>query len=1004
MILLTPYYLDSCPERQAELDFCLQQNLQNPLITKVILFLDHSLNTQQIKELHRSKIETFFCDGRCTYQNCLDYANKYLQGEIVLIANTDIFFDETLELLAEHDLSNQFINLSRWEVVGINESVVHSQLSASVGSQDAWIFRAPLKPFVAYFPLDKPGCDNRIAFEASTVGLRVTNPAFSVRSHHLHLTNIRNYHEQERISGPYLLIPPAYLADDLVGENRSYVYMRGDGQDDITLLNSQAERLLRGLPKTVDCELPYCQSTRFVSSSEQQSMARLTAVIIARDSAKTINITLASLDGCYDQLVIIDVGSTDESLTSRYNAQIIQAQEGQELQAILHSIGGGWVFQLEADEFIDAQSCQFLKQFKDEFTSQQSTTDSYLIQRRWISPWNTTSFLINNSHSFDLQLRLFRRSEKLFLSKKDSSSIHGFQELGTDLDCIKIYSLYLAVNERSVREQKSLYSSWFENRCETMRLCMPELQKMQVTTLDSHQLSPTVNALLQGVEAVNPDQRLPLIVPAQKAYPVIVIDGVFFQFAKSGISRLWETLLKEWVALGFAPHLVIIDRGGATPKFAGVTYRTAPCYDYSQLIVGREFNEQICQEEQASLFISTYYTTPLTCRSVFMAYDMVPEVQDWWDLNMAVWQAKRQAIGHASAYIAISKSTSNDLIRLFPHIDPSEVSVAYCGVDRHFQPASSEKITCFKTTWGVTKPYFLIVGARFLYKNFLLFLLAFSNLPNREAFSIVCVGGGTLEEYFQIFAKQFSIHMLNLSDQELAVAYSGAEALVYPSIYEGFGMPVVEAMACGCPVITCKNSSLQEVAGEAALYVGESDVQGMMQALQQVQQPSVRKQLAQAGVERAKRFSWSRMAKDVANVLLKKTLPVPLNDENHLLFPDWSQENIAEELAEVLSAWITQSPSPQTALLIAAEGFPAEGEMNAEAFLHGLLTELFFASALVIENPIHFLPALHPAQWQLILKENCKYIPMKMENQALVIETGAHQVPKLQLSTAQWIG
>lgn len=992
MILITPYYLDSSPDRQAELDFCIQMNIQNPLIAKVVLFLDNSLNAHQIEELNHSKIEINCCSRRCTYQDCLDYANKYFQGEIILIANTDIFFDNTLKLLEDHDLSNQFITLSRWDVVEVTESMIYSQLRVSIDSQDAWIFRAPLKPFSAYIPLGKPGCDNRIAFEAHTVGLQVINPALSIRSHHLHLTGVRNYTAQEQIPGPYLLVLPS----DQTDTNSDYIYVRGDAKDNAPLINLRAGELIKKLPTNFNCQIPYRKDFELGNlGKHQKSTAGLTAVVISRNSEKTLDITLISLRGCYDQLLVIDVGSTDNTLliARRYNAQIVSVAEDQEFQAILRSVEGGWIFQLEADEFIDEQTQNFLEQFRKEYATEQTRSDCYLIPRRWIAPWNTTTYLINEPHNFDLQLRLFLHSDQLFLVNQHSNFIGGFSKPYSELNCARIYSLYLTTNERSLRQKKSLRNNWYETRGETLYLCMPELQKMQLTLVDTQQFSVAVIDLLSCLEPVNLDPQLPLITCTSKAYPVIVVDGVFFQYSKSGIGRVWATLLEEWVTTGFAHHLVVIDRGGTTPKISGVNYRTAPFYDYSQALVGREFNEQVCQEEQASLFTSSYYTTPLSCRSAFMAYDMIPEVQGW-GLSMPVWQAKRQAIGHASIYIAISENTASDLTRLFPHISSPEVCVAHCGVDNHFRTASSEQIAQFKATWGITKPYFLIVGNRIQYKNFLLFLFAFSDLPNREDFSIVCIGGTSLEAEFQSFARQFPIHMLKLSDQELGVAYSGAVALIYPSLYEGFGMPVAEAMACSCPVITCKNSSLVEVGAEAVLYVGETDVEGMIRALQKVQEPTIRRALVEAGLEQVKRFSWSRMAEKVAHVLLKATLPIVPAPENHLLFPDWEQENIVEELTEILAAWIAHSPSPQTALLITSEDFPAESEMNAEAFLQGILTELFFTRGLAIENPIHLLPALYPAQWQLLLKENCTHIPMALENRALVTQTGAHQLPK----------
>ncbi len=114
--------------------------------------------------------------------------------------------------------------------------------------------------------------------------------------------------------------------------------------------------------------------------------------------------------------------------------------------------------------------------------------------------------------------------------------------------------------------------------------------------------------------------------------------------------------------------------------------------------------------------------------------------------------------------------------------------------------------------------------------------------------------------------------MLQLSDEELALAYSGAMALVYPSKYEGFGMPVLEAMACGCPVITCPNASIPEVAGDAAIYVNDDDVDGLANALCEVQKPSIRNSLIAAGLAQAKKFSWSKMAQTVSSALIDTTL------------------------------------------------------------------------------------------------------------------------------------
>jgi glycosyltransferase involved in cell wall biosynthesis len=110
---------------------------------------------------------------------------------------------------------------------------------------------------------------------------------------------------------------------------------------------------------------------------------------------------------------------------------------------------------------------------------------------------------------------------------------------------------------------------------------------------------------------------------------------------------------------------------------------------------------------------------------------------------------------------------------------------------------------------------------------------------------------------------------VQLTDDELQAAYSGALALVYPSKYEGFGLPILEAIACGCPVITCPNASIPEVGGQAVVYINEDDVSGLVTALTQVQDVEFRKSLIDAGLKQAKKFSWIKMANEVKNAFVK---------------------------------------------------------------------------------------------------------------------------------------
>ncbi|EDZ94635.1 glycosyl transferase family 2 [Limnospira maxima CS-328] len=353
----------------------------------------------------------------------------------------------------------------------------------------------------------------------------------------------------------------------------------------------------------------------------------------------------------------------------------------------------------------------------------------------------------------------------------------------------------------------------------------------------------------------------------------VIVDGVFFQLNNTGIARVWRSLFSAWVEDGFADNILVLDRGGTAPQIPGIRYRVIPQYDYRNTEGDRQMLQRVCDEEKADLLISTYYTTPVSTPSVFMAYDMIPEVFGQ-NLNCREWREKHEGIRRAVSYIAISENTARDLIRFFPKILPDAVTIAHCGVESQFSPASDEENANFKLKYGISKPYFLIVGERIGWqsaKNTILFFQAFSRLSNSRDLEIVCVGGKpTLEPELGQYVSESNLKILKLSDAELKPAYSGAIALVYPSKYEGFGMPIVEAMACGCAVITCPNSSLLEVAGEAAIYVSDRDIDSLVKALIDVQKADIRQQLIEVGLERSQKFSWSKMAKIVGNALKKE--------------------------------------------------------------------------------------------------------------------------------------
>lgn len=384
----------------------------------------------------------------------------------------------------------------------------------------------------------------------------------------------------------------------------------------------------------------------------------------------------------------------------------------------------------------------------------------------------------------------------------------------------------------------------------------------------------------------------------------ILIDAVFFQYNRSGIARVWHSLLLEWAQDGFAVQLLVLDRQNTAPRIPGIAYRNIPAHNYAAPDADRALLQQVCDEEGASLFVSSYYTTPISTPSVFMAYDMIPEVLNWDTTTKAIWVEKHAGIRHACAYIAISQNTANDLRRFFPAIRPEQVTVAHCGVD--FKVPGPEKLASFKAQHAIEKPYFLLVGSRGAYKNAHLFFQAFATLGElRGQYAIVCTGPwSALEPEFSIHVGDASVHMIEVDDASLQCAYSGAIALVYPSLYEGFGMPITEAMACACPVITCPTGSIPEVAADGVLYVDPSDVAGMANALYQVQGPVMRAVLIAKGLQRAAQFSWGKMALEVKAALLQIDLSAQEPRPSTLVQHTTYKKPGANMLSEIIPAEI----------------------------------------------------------------------------------------------------
>jgi len=269
----------------------------------------------------------------------------------------------------------------------------------------------------------------------------------------------------------------------------------------------------------------------------------------------------------------------------------------------------------------------------------------------------------------------------------------------------------------------------------------------------------------------------------------------------------------------------------------------------------------------------TYYSAdafaPQGARRVITVYDMVSERFPAEFGGGQFTDTKRIAVSRADHVLCISENTRRDLIELFG-VAPERTSVVYLGYD---DLVSLGEADVRASRQDSSRPYLLYVGSRGGYKNFGALMRAFaSSTYLRSGFSVMCFGGGAfapeeLALFRQLQLSDSSIRQVSGSDAMLASLYKGAAAFVYPSLYEGFGIPPLEAMSLGCPVICSNTSSLPEVVGDAGEYFDPSDSESLCLATESVLQSSSRRsELVAKGHARRALFSWERCARETLDV------------------------------------------------------------------------------------------------------------------------------------------
>ncbi len=272
------------------------------------------------------------------------------------------------------------------------------------------------------------------------------------------------------------------------------------------------------------------------------------------------------------------------------------------------------------------------------------------------------------------------------------------------------------------------------------------------------------------------------------------------------------------------------------------------------------------------IYHPTYYSNNLTKpypknKIVVTVFDMIHENLPEYFLNISHDLAiKRKTIEMADEIICISNNTKKDLLKYY-NLDEKKVHVVFLGTNLK----ADYNINNSKDIYKSERPFILFVGKRGGYKNFTLLLKSYYYGKFYEEFDLICFGGNffTKKELKSIskYNLKRNVKFLERGDELLAFLYNNAVCLIYPSKYEGFGLPLIEAMGLGCPVIASKAGSIPEIVGDSALLFNPEDEDELISKLNEILSDSKKRRLLiEKGFRQSKKYSWKNTANKTLSI------------------------------------------------------------------------------------------------------------------------------------------
>lgn len=342
---------------------------------------------------------------------------------------------------------------------------------------------------------------------------------------------------------------------------------------------------------------------------------------------------------------------------------------------------------------------------------------------------------------------------------------------------------------------------------------------------------------------------------------ILIYDNIIYSLQKSGgISVYWK-MLEDCIPV--TKRLVYIGRD----KNIFYKQRNNELSIKSKTLFERYKNVRVKNIDNFSfIFHSSYYRY---CKNknainITTVHDFTYELFRK-DLKSNFHKIqKKNAVMHSDGVICISENTKRDLYKYYPNYK-GKIQVIYHGYDSNLYNYSGFGID--KRTKNV-----LFVGSRTSYKCFDFTVKLLNKLPQ---LNLKIIGGGDLSDTEAQLLEEMTPNRYEkigfVSNEDLAKLYNESFALFYPSEYEGFGFPVIEAQACGCPVICQKKSSIPEVSGDKCIYVDSFDLNKSVDAIKRLFEPDYFGELQKAGLENVRRFSWEnciKETKDFYNLVL----------------------------------------------------------------------------------------------------------------------------------------